>query len=402
MKKAVRGLMMVFAVAFGLLIFTGTGKAATTWNAGLKQTNYAGTSVNVSWNPLLMTGVYYTTVIGFSPTSLTKEESAYGTSEYIGGLSEGGVYYVQVRAYSDSARYKKPETLVAYSEVIQVATSPSAPTGLMQTGATTNSITMKWNPVPGATGYTICRYNNTGYTPIATTAATSCTVKGLGASQKIDYVVRANVTTSSGFTSQSSNSNYVYMCTVPSKVAYISMTNYDDLLQEAKYEWNSVNNASGYQFQLQTYKGKNLLTKDTGSSFAANYIYVKPFKKGIFTKARARAYIIINNKKIYGAWSNLNYNASAKKVTLRRKGNKIKVTWKKISGAAGYTVMISTKSGSGFKKVKTLGKKSTSITIKKCGKKKLKKNKRYYIRVKYLTKVGKKKVASGVMGTGNI
>ena len=129
---------------------------------------------------------------------------------------------------------------------------------------------------------------------------------------------------------------------------------------------------------------------------------MKPFKKGVFTKARARAYIIINNKKIYGAWSDLNYNASAKKVTLRRRGNKIKVTWKKISGAAGYTVMISTKAKSGFKKVKTLGKKSTSITIKKCGKKKLKKHKRYYIRVKYLTKVGKKKVASGVMGTGNI
>lgn len=401
MKKAVRGLMMVFAVAFGLLIFTGTGKAATTWNAGLRQTNYgyAGTSVEVSWNPLLVTEVWYTAVIGVSPTSLTREEKTSRTSVDISGLSEGGVYYVQVRAYSDYERTMQ----IGASDVIQVATRPSAPTGLMQTSATTNSISMKWNPVYGATSYSVYRYNSyNNYTPIATTAATSCTVKGLGASSKVAYAVIANVTTVSGFTSQSYDSNYVYMYTVPGKVAYIAMTNYWDSLQEAKYEWNSVNNASGYQFQLQTYKGKNLLTKDTGSSFAANYIYVKPFKKGIFTKARARAYIIINNKKIYGAWSNLNYNASAKKVTLRRKGNKIKVTWKKISGAAGYTVMISTKSKSGFKKVKTLGKKSTSITIKKCGKKKLKRSKRYYIRVKYLTKVGKKKVASGVMGTGSI
>ena len=61
-------------------------------------------------------------------------------------------------------------------------------------------------------------------------------------------------------------------------------------------------------------------------------------------------------------------SANRKKITLK---------WKKIAGACGYKVYISTKSGKGYKKVKTCGKNSKGCTITKCGKKKLSKKKTY-------------------------
>ena len=89
---------------------------------------------------------------------------------------------------------------------------------------------------------------------------------------------------------------------------------------------------------------------------------------------------------------------------MKRKKNrkKITVTWKKIIGASGYRVYISTKCTVGWKKVKSLSSKKKSCTITKYGKKKLSKKKTYYVKVQYLTKVGKKNVASGVSGVGSI
>ncbi|MCH5265228.1 MAG: fibronectin type III domain-containing protein [Lachnospiraceae bacterium] len=401
MKKAVKALFMVFAVAFGLLIFTGTSKAAGTIT-GLQQTNARTNSITLKWDSYTGTNIRYQVEVSSDGKTFAPVDtfSVSNPTDTVSGLSSGATYYVRVVAYQD---WYGSKTQVAVSAPIQASTVPvvGQVEGLTQTGATTNSISMKWNPVSGADSYSVYRYNGySDHTLLGTTTDTSYTVSGLTASQEVRYFVIAKATTATGISGESSSFTGAYMHTAPGKVSYVAMTNYWDWSQEAKYGWNSVNYVSGYQFQLQNYKGKNLLTKETTS----NYIYVKPFKKGVFTKARVRAFITINNQRYYGAWSDYDYNASAKKVTLKRTGNgkKITVKWKKIQGAAGYTVMISTKSDSGFKKVKTLGKKKTSISITKCGKKKLKKGKTYYIRVKYLTKVGNKKVASGIMGTGSI
>ena len=76
--------------------------------------------------------------------------------------------------------------------------------------------------------------------------------------------------------------------------------------------------------------------------------------------------------------------------------------WKKVTGASGYNVYVSTKSNSGFKKCKTVSKKKSSYIITKYGKKKLSKKKTYYVKVEYLTKVGKKTVKSGIVSTGSV
>lgn len=49
MKKSIKMLLMVFAVAFGVMLVSGsTSKAATAWNAGLKQTGAGTNAVELS------------------------------------------------------------------------------------------------------------------------------------------------------------------------------------------------------------------------------------------------------------------------------------------------------------------------------------------------------------------
>jgi len=57
MKKSMKMLLMVFAVAFGVLLVSGTtSKAASwqaTWNSGLKATGQKTQSVDLQWNTYL-------------------------------------------------------------------------------------------------------------------------------------------------------------------------------------------------------------------------------------------------------------------------------------------------------------------------------------------------------------
>ncbi len=405
MKRSMKMLFALSVFAFTVLLAAGTESKAAGKITGMKQTKASSSYVEVQWDAYLGAGasdVYYATWIGNTVADVqagnAKKESAWGTDDMLSGLTKGAVYYVRVDAYANYSRTQ----LLASSDVIQVATSPSEVTGLTQTWATTNSISMKWNAVAGATGYEVYRYNGySDYTKVATVSQTSATVSGLTASAEVPYFVCAVKTTTSGFYVQGQESSNVYMKTTPAKVSRVAMTYYWDSLRECKYEWTYDSNADGYQYEVKKANGKKTYFSGTTTS---SYTYAKPFPRGVFIKARARAYITVGNQRIYGAWSSYSYSAANKKVTAKRSSNgkKIALKWKKISGASGYSVYISTKSGSGFKKVKTLSSKKTKYTITKCGKKKLKKGKTYYVQLRYQTKVGKKKVVSPIVGSVSV
>ncbi|WP_151771572.1 chitinase [Streptomyces abyssomicinicus] len=65
---------------------------------------------------------------------------------------------------------------------------PAAPAGLTVSGTTSSSVSLTWNTVQGATGYTVYR----GGTPVATTTGTSATVTGLAASTAYSFQVTAS------------------------------------------------------------------------------------------------------------------------------------------------------------------------------------------------------------------
>lgn len=116
-------------------------------------------------------------------------------------------------------------------------------------------------------------------------------------------------------------------------------------------------------------------------------------------KYRCRFYATYGEEKIYGDWSGYRYFLY-QTVSGKRSGSRIKMSWKKVANAKSYTVSISTKEKGGYKKVKTLGKKSTSLTITKFGKKKINKKKTYYVKVVANLKDGAKSVKSDTYYVG--
>ena len=69
--------------------------------------------------------------------------------------------------------------------------------------------------------------------------------------------------------------------------------------------------------------------------------------------------------------------------------------WGKIGGASGYDVYISTKPKKGYKKVKSVGKNTTKLTIRKFKGKKINPKKTYYMYVETKKKNGSKVNKSG-------
>ena len=88
----------------------------------------------------------------------------------------------------------------------------------------------------------------------------------------------------------------------------------------------------------------------------------------------------IGESEKWSEWSDWTYfTNSPRKFYVKSTKKGVKLKWKKCAGATSYTIYASTKEKSGFKKVGTT--KKTSISLKKFGKKKFKKGKKYYFYV---------------------
>jgi hypothetical protein len=74
---------------------------------------------------------------------------------------------------------------------------------------------------------------------------------------------------------------------------------------------------------------------------------------------------------------------------------KLTVRWGKVGGATGYDVYVSTKPTTGYKKVKSVGKNVTKVTIPKLKGKAFSSKKTYYVYVETKKKNGKKVNKSG-------
>lgn len=147
--------------------------------------------------------------------------------------------------------------------------------------------------------------------------------------------------------------------------------------------------------QIEVYNAKNKKVATRKVSESSGKIKLS---SAMGYKYRARSYYTNKEKgkTYYGKWSSYKYFAKPS-VSLNLTTKTIKTSIKKGTGIASYTVYISTKPTSGYKKVKTVkvGKKSKyNVTMEKYGKKNLKKGGFYYIRVVPKVKFGSKTYAS--------
>ncbi|MDY3797183.1 MAG: hypothetical protein SOZ81_10865, partial [Agathobacter sp.] len=155
--------------------------------------------------------------------------------------------------------------------------------------------------------------------------------------------------------------------------------------------------ADGYQYQVYTaYKNKDTKVKtfdDDQYAYISSKLQHNAFKKANLYKVRCRAYSTDSNgTKQYGEWSGWTYiGAQNSSLSAKKVSGGFNVKWSKFKGANRYVVKISNNKESGYKKVAVTTK--NSLTIKKCGKSKLKKGNTYYVTVTAQKKVGKKYVS---------
>ena len=315
-------------------------------------------------------------------------------------LNPGSAYYVRVRA-AVFVGYDSNKPVYDYSEwsqPLQVVTRPddSQMGELTLADATNSSLTIAWTPCPGATSYTICD-QSTG-AELGTVADTSFVRSGLDPKTSYSTKIIPVKTSDAGYTAIGSPrvlSGY----TKPNKPVTPSTANFG--LSNIYYNINVANfsatdpsgEAKGYEVEVYTTKGNKKVFTATGNS---NRFTVK---RNTTYKYRCRFFTTYGTEKIYGDWSANRYFVY-QTVSGKKSGSRIKLSWKKVSNAKSYTVYVSTMQKGGYKKVKTLSKKSTSITIRKYGKKKINKKKTYYVKVVANLKDGAKSVKSDTYFVG--
>lgn len=152
-----------------------------------------------------------------------------------------------------------------------------------------------------------------------------------------------------------------------------------------QFSWTKV---TGAKYRLVLYKGsKAVSTVYTGNS---SYTCKKLQAATLYT-AKVTSYVESNGTKVYAASAAsvkaATTPAKAKLVSVKKKGStKMKITWKKVTGADGYEISMRTGKGR-YKSIKTITKGKT-VTFTKSG---LKKGKSYSFRVRAYKKVGSKK-----------
>lgn len=286
--------------------------------------------------------------------------------------------------------------MVAFAFVAVPGVKASA--SVSQTGATQNSITIQWTPGSKALRYRVYvgeSYSTAKLYATLPASATSATISGLPAGSEkyvkveYDYQGYSKVYTSTAGTKYDAK-------TLPGKVTGLRQKSWWYFTKSFDAIWDRQAGADGYEWIVYKSNGKKFRQGKTTYNSMQPQFQVQKISNNMVYSAKVRAYTTINGKQYVGAWSDPAYFFTQPRVTKASvSGNKLTVKWKKVSGATGYTVYVSTKPKKGYKKVKTVGKNTSSVTISKLKGKKFSPKKKYYVYVATNKKVGKRRYDSG-------
>ncbi|MCR5418988.1 MAG: fibronectin type III domain-containing protein [Lachnospiraceae bacterium] len=163
---------------------------------------------------------------------------------------------------------------------------------------------------------------------------------------------------------------------------------YDYEKLTAEMGWSALGAADGYEYRFKNYKGKNIrkgrLTREEG--YLPKTITFDGLNANAVYTFKIRAYMTYEGKVYYTPWESVNVFQQATVKSVVKSGSKLTIKWNKMKGATGYDVYVSYNPRKGYKKVKSLGKGRSSLTIKKVKSKKISKKKKWYVYV--ISKMG--------------
>ena len=267
-------------------------------------------------------------------------------------------------------------------------------TNLHMTATTVDSIMLSWAKCSDANWYVI-RYWQTGARSTEHMIKTvgnvdTYTVTGLAQAEYVFYVIAANRQDDGELKYNPLSAVSFRAAPIAKKPTGISLSNAG--LSYASFAVAGLGNSdtSFYDTEAELYNasGRKLGTY-TGNPDAIT-ITDPRIKKNQFYKVRVRGtYTLADGTRQAGEWSSYKYfSVGLKNVTGSAKKTSISLSWSKVKGATSYAIYLKKSGADSYKKVKTVKAKKQSAKITKYGKKKLKKNTMYYVKVVAIYKKG--------------
>ncbi len=223
-------------------------------------------------------------------------------------LTEGADYTV---IYSDenstavgeyTVTFKSVETSeFEFEETLSYSILPGVTTEI-RAKQSTSAIKFSWQAVPGATGYTLYRYNYTKgkWVKLRQTTDTSCTISSLPSGTKYRLAVRAYTQTNDGTLYVSASFKALTTSTKPAAPKYLNAGSYGK--GKANLSWGSVSGETGFQIYYSqskngTYKKLTNCKANTSKYTASSLARGKTFY------FKVRAYRNIGGTIVYGPFS---------------------------------------------------------------------------------------------------
>ncbi len=394
-----------YTMAMVCVLFLGAGmksEAGTIGTvSGLKQISAGPNRVEISWNAVIGNHIRYKAELcenknftgGIMDNLEAENKGSDLPRETFSGLTPGKKYYVRVTAFT----YTEEQFCWGTpSVVLEVVTAPESDKiqNFRQTKATETSITVSWKKCAEANAYQLTYGKRggdlSGRKTVLIDKATSYTVRKLSRNAEYNFWICPVKKSADGFCALSSYTTNLQECPVlPAKVKGVEASFWSPTSEHLDLQWEQSESADGYQYQVYAEGGKKALLggrkKENGNSTNLSTNKLKSLR---FLKLRMRAYINLPGNTQSGKWSDWIYFSRQPDVETQNTKSGVKLTWDKVRGANNYTVYISSRRDSGYKKVKNTSK--TSATVKKYGKSGLKSGKQYYFMVVANKKVGKK------------
>lgn len=270
---------------------------------------------------------------------------------------------------------------------------------LVQNSYGTNGATISWNlsyvsssNTVRTKGYHIylgANYNE--YKLVGSTADTRYTFSGLADGK--NYYVKVVPYAENGMEAEYGST--VTIKTMPKTVKHFRQEKWWFFIKKLDVTWDRIDTADNIVVTLYNSKGKKV-GKSQSLSGSATHVTFDKMKDEVYT-VKIQASATAGGKTYKTSVASIRCMNQARIKTLKIAKKKLTVTWGKVGGATGYDIYVSTNPKKGYKKVKSVGKKTNKVTISKFKKKAFQAKKTYYVYVETKIKKGKKTYKSGAL-----
>ena len=291
-------------------------------------------SAEITWNEIANASGY---TIAYAPqgSSDFTETVVSGTTQTISGLEFGGSYVVKVKANGNGGAYEDSEYS---SERTFTVLTPLATPEITGWTPTTDSVTVNWNEVSGATSYTLTYvvYGTSQVVTIDDIAGSSYQIGNLTAGAS--YVVQVQANGDGAVFADSAPSDSVRVRTQEVLAPAPTIESTSATINSVTLTWNAVPNASGYAVAyavagsdaFQTVSVSGTIATIPGLASGSTYVFK------VNAVGDGTSYVDSG----YGPSVNatIKTKLDAPEVTASATTNSITVDWDAVANASGYTV----------------------------------------------------------------